>query len=236
MDVTRARYVHDTRRVCLPPPARPLVTPTTTETLYQRMAPVYDAIYGALLQPGRRRAMTRLAPQPGEHILEIGVGTGFGLRTYPAQCRVVAIDLSRPMLERASERRRKHGLGHVTLSQMDACRLAFADETFDAVYAPYVINVVPEPVRVVREMLRVCRPGGRLVLLNHFDDTEEAANAVNRLAGRAAALLSGVNWRVPLHRLLDETGLAAASIEPVNVPRVSSVVVCHKGATSMRAL
>src|SRR5262249_46825467 len=149
------------------------------ETVYQRLAPIYDLIYGAMLQPGRRRAMARLAPRAGESILEIGVGTGFGLMADPAGCRVVAIDLSAPMIERAAARVKRRTIAHLSLCRMDAARLAFPDAHFDAVYAPYVINVVSEPVQAAREMLRVCRPGGRLVLLNHFDRVDGSDNAVN---------------------------------------------------------
>src|SRR5262245_35828755 len=110
-----------------------------------------------MLQPGRSRAMERLAPRAGESILEVGVGTGFGLMAYPSHCRVVAIDLTASMIARAQRRLRTHRIAHVSLCRMDAATLAFPDSRFDAVYAPYVINVVPDPVRMAREMLRVCR-------------------------------------------------------------------------------
>ena len=71
------------------------------ETIYKRLAPVYDLIYGATLDPGRRLAMTRLAPGSGELILEVGVGTGLSAVEYPNRCRVAAIDLSPAMLHRA---------------------------------------------------------------------------------------------------------------------------------------
>jgi phosphatidylethanolamine/phosphatidyl-N-methylethanolamine N-methyltransferase len=162
--------------------------------------------------------MTRLAPSWGESILEIGVGTGLSAVQYPRGCRVVAIDVSAHMLERAQTRLRRRGVRHVTLCRMDGAHLAFPDAQFDAVYAPYVMNVVADPATVAREMLRVCRPSGRLVLLNHFDRAD-----IGRLASRA-----GVNWHVDLHALLRTVGLTALSVEGVNLPRVSSVVVCRK--------
>lgn len=202
-------------------------TTSTADIVYHQLAPLYDAMYGVLLQPGRRSAMTRLAPQAGESILEVGVGTGFGLRAYRSGCRVAAIDLSQDMLARAARRRQKHGLAQVTLCRMDATRLAFADGVFDAVYAPYVVNVVPDPVGVGREMLRVCRPGGRLVLLNHFDDVS-GSDAATRMAGRVASWLTGVNWHIELEPFLAQTGWCADSIEPTNLAGVSSVVLCRK--------
>ncbi len=203
---------------------------TTTEQVYRRLAPFYDVIYGATLQPGRRRAMARLAPGAGESILEVGVGTGMDLVEYPRDCRIVAIDLSAPMIKRAQDRLRRHGTAHVTLCRMDASRLAFADSTFDAVYAPYLINVVPDPVAVAREMLRVCRPQGRLVLLNHFDRIQPGKrhNRMTHAVGRLATGISGVNWHLDLPAFLRDTGLSLESVEGVNALRVSSVVLCRK--------
>jgi phosphatidylethanolamine/phosphatidyl-N-methylethanolamine N-methyltransferase len=171
--------------------------------------------------------MTRLAPAPGESILEIGVGTGLGAVGYPSDCRVVAIDLSGHMLDKARARLVRRRVEHVTLCQMDAARLAFPDAQFDAVYASYVLNVVPDPVAVAREMSRVCRPDGRIVLLNHFDDGRGNDRWLTRLVARMISRI-GVNWHFELSSLLESSDLTPASVELVNVPRVSSVVVCHK--------
>ena len=200
---------------------------TAVDAIYARLAPVYDLVYGVLLQPGRRTAMTRLAPRPGERILEVGVGTAITARRYPPGCRVVAIDVSEPMLRRVAARLARQRLGHVGLCRMDAMRLAFDEATFDAVYVPYLLNVVPDPLRAAREIARVCRPGGRVVFLNHFDRSQEEGPC-DRWLGRLAGVVSGVNWHLNLKPLLVATGLVELSVEPVNVPRVSAVVVCRK--------
>ena len=196
------------------------------EAIYQRLAPVYDLIYGVTLAPGRRRALARLAPRGGESILEVGVGTGLSAMSYPRDCRVAAIDLSPHMLERARARLARRDVRHVTLLRMDAAHLAFGDAQFDGIYAPYVMNVVHDPVAVAREMLRVCKPAGRVVLLNHFNH-ETGNDPVDRVLGRLASRI-GVNWHVDLPSLLRDSGLTAQSVERVNLPRVSSVVVCYK--------
>ena len=200
----------------------------TVELVYHRLAPIYDVIYGAILQPGRHRAMECLAPQPGDSVLEVGVGTGFGLRHYPAGCRVVAIDLSASMIARAHARLRRRPTPGMSLCRMDAARLALAGERFDAVYAPYLINVVPDPVAVAREMVRVCRPGGRLVFLNHFDRLDGEPDLVDRLVGKAATRISGVNWYLDFQTFMRSSGLVPHMVERVNVPRVSAVVVCRR--------
>jgi phosphatidylethanolamine/phosphatidyl-N-methylethanolamine N-methyltransferase len=196
------------------------------EPLYSHLAPFYDAIYGLSLEHGRRRAMRRLAPRPGESILEVGVGTGIGASRYPRECRVTAIDLSDAMLERARARIASR-CEHIRLCRMDAMRLGLPDAHFDGVYAPYVLNVVADPLAAAREMVRVCRPDGRIVLLNHFTRAE-THDLVSRVAGRLAGILSGVNWHLDLDALLREAGLVAIAIEYVNLPRVSSVVVCRR--------
>lgn len=200
---------------------------TAVEAVYSRLARFYDVIYGVTLEPGRRRAMTRLDPRPGETILEIGVGTGLSAVQYPPGCRVVAIDLSEAMLARARSRLTRKGVEHVALCRMDAARLAFGDAEFDAVYAPYVMNVVADPVHVAREMTRVCRPDGRIVILNHFEHAESRSRGLVRWLGRLA-WHAGVNWNVNLYSFLRDAGLTALSVDRVNVPRVSSVVVCRK--------
>jgi phosphatidylethanolamine/phosphatidyl-N-methylethanolamine N-methyltransferase len=199
---------------------------TLAELVYGRLTPLYDVVFGALLQSGRRRAMDHLNPTAGESILEVGVGTGVGLDGYPASCRVTAIDLSRAMVERARGRARESGTASVTFMQMDATRMAFADRSFDAVYAPHVVNVVPDPIAMGREMVRVCRPGGRVVLLNHFDGVPETSNFTNQVVGHVARLFS-VDWDLSLDDYLRQVGLEAITVESVNLPKLSSIVVCR---------
>lgn len=200
---------------------------TLADLVYARLTPLYDVVFGALLQDGRRRAMEHLNPSAGESVLEVGVGTGVHLRQYPASCRVTAIDLSMAMLERARGRADGVDSSAVSFAQMDATRLGFADASFDAVYAPHVVNVVPDPLAIGRELVRVCRPGGRVVLLNHFDGVPETTNLTNLVAGRIANLFS-VNWGVRLDEFLTHAGLEAIAVESVNLPRLSSVVLCRK--------
>jgi phosphatidylethanolamine/phosphatidyl-N-methylethanolamine N-methyltransferase len=194
--------------------------------LYGPLSPIYDIACGAMLQPGRRRAMALLNPRAGERILEVGVGTGYGINEYPIGCRVVAIDLSLAMLKRASGRLRPHHSA-IALCRMDASNLGFPSGSFDAVYVPYMINCVPDAVAVGRELRRVCAPHGRLVFLNHFAGVKATSNAVNALAGHFARAV-GVDWELRLDTFLEGAKLRACTVESVNVPRLSSVVLCQK--------
>ena len=135
---------------------------------YQRYAPFYDRLFGAVLEPGRRRLTQAVGALAPASILEVGVGTGLTLAHYPPTAKVTGIDLSDPMLELARCRARALPGRSITLRTMDAERMSFADHAFDCVTVPYVLSVTPDPRRLVSELRRVCKPGGRIFILNHF--------------------------------------------------------------------
>jgi phosphatidylethanolamine/phosphatidyl-N-methylethanolamine N-methyltransferase len=162
------------------------------ERLYARFASVYNAMFGPILHAGRREAMRALPLRTGDEILEVGIGTGLTATLYPSDCRVMGIDLSEPMLREAARHVESEGRTNVRLWRMDASSLGFPDESFDVVYAAYVISVVPDPVAVLKEMRRVCRVGGHIVLLNHFLSTDPVLSLLERwLAPLTARRRSG---------------------------------------------
>ena len=142
-----------------------------TEAAYGRWAPIYDLIFDLPFHPGRLAA-TRAAVAaagPDGSILVVGVGTGLELELMPANVRVTGIDISSAMLKIARERVARKALRHVkSLTVMDARALEFSDGQFDAVLAPYVMSVVPSPAQVLDEVWRVVRPGGQMIVMNHF--------------------------------------------------------------------
>ena len=195
--------------------------------VYENLAWAYDLTFGPALHPGRIDAIRRMGIKPGDRVLEVGVGTGINAALYPKECSVTGIDLSGPMLEKARDRIARKGVHNVRLLQMDAANLKFADDTFDIVYAPYVISVVPDPVAVTREMLRVCRPGGRIVILNHFRSRNRMGAWLERLIAPAAKYL-GFKSDLDLPAFLVQADLKPLSIQKVNVPRIWSLVTCVK--------
>lgn len=196
------------------------------ERVYDKIASIYDLAYGPILQPGRRRAMALMNPAPGTRVLEVGVGTGLNLSLYPRHCDVTGIDFSALMLVKADKRIARERL-RARLFQMDAADLRFPDNSFDVVYAPYVISVVPDPAAVLREMHRVCRPGGRLLILNHFRSAGPVMARVERwLSPRTVHI--GFKADLDREALLAEVGVTPESIEAVNVPRIWSLITARK--------
>jgi phosphatidylethanolamine/phosphatidyl-N-methylethanolamine N-methyltransferase len=197
------------------------------DNVYDKLAVVYDLIFGPTLHPGRLQAIERMNIQPGERVLEVGVGTGINLSLYPREAAVTGIDFSSSMLEKARERAAKPDAAPVRLLQMDAADLRFADNSFDIVYAPYLISVVPDPVRVAQEMHRVCRPGGRIIILNHFLSPNPFLSRIERLISPATI---HIGFKSDLDRpaFLAQADLKPVSIEKVNWPKIWSLVTCVK--------
>jgi phosphatidylethanolamine/phosphatidyl-N-methylethanolamine N-methyltransferase len=195
--------------------------------VYENIAWFYDFTFGPALHPGRMQAIQRMGIKRGDRVLEVGVGTGINADLYPRDCAVTGIDLSAPMLEKARERVARKGIRNVRLVEMDAADIKFADSTFDIVYAPYLISVVPDPIAVVKEMRRVCRPGGRIVILNHFRSAGRIASTLERMIAPFTLYL-GFKSDLDLPAFLVQADLQPISIEKVNVPRIWSLVTCRK--------
>jgi phosphatidylethanolamine/phosphatidyl-N-methylethanolamine N-methyltransferase len=168
---------------------------------YRRWAPVYDLAFGRITQGGRIRAAQHVNAQGGS-VLEVGIGTGLALDFYASHVRVTGIDLSAEMLREAELRAKRKAVRNlVGLHQMDAREIAFPDASFDHVAAMHIMSVVPEPERVLAEMARLCRPGGSVMIANHFAGRAEGWSFAERLAAPLANLL-GWHSDFPIERVL----------------------------------
>lgn len=191
---------------------------------YNRIAGAYDILFDHVFREGRVESIRAMDLRPGQRVLEVGVGTGLNLPLYPDGVLVTGIDLSAPMLREARARTARD---RFSLARMDATSLAFADDTFDTVYAPYVVSVVPFPRRVVTEMGRVCRPGGRVVVVNKFGSRHPLGNWFER---RLSPLTHRVGFRLdlPVEDILGTPGLVLSARRRVNLLNLWQMLVFEK--------
>jgi phosphatidylethanolamine/phosphatidyl-N-methylethanolamine N-methyltransferase len=168
----------------------------TIARAYARWAPIYDVVFGAVFEPGRRASIDA-AERIGGRILDVGVGTGISLSDYSRRNRVIGVDYSEPMLRKALHRVTELKLPHVdALAVMDAQRLGFRDAYFDVVVAQFVITAVPDPEATLDEFARVTKPGGEIILVNHLSAEAGLRWAFDQWFSPVARRLG---WRTEFH-------------------------------------
>jgi phosphatidylethanolamine/phosphatidyl-N-methylethanolamine N-methyltransferase len=208
------------------PPNEHRLTQASVLTAYRRMAPIYDWVFDACFAHGRRQAIAALSRGEGRRVLEVGVGTGLSLRQWPRDFSVTGIDLSAEMLQRAEKARQRFQLTNVTLKVMDAQAMEFPDDSFDSVAAMYVVSVAPDLSALLREMRRVCRPGGAICIVNHFEHENRMLRWFEEsLSGYAGVL--GFDSALPISRITELDGFRVQSIRPVNWGGFWSLIVAE---------
>ena len=163
--------------------------------LYAEFAPLYDKVFGKIFYSRLERVIEDLDIPPGAKVLEVGAGTGTSFPAYPSHCEVTGIDLAPDMLSRARQKILDNGWTHIKVLEMNALQLEFPDNSFDYVMAFHVVTVVPDPIRMISEAKRVCKPGGRIVIVNHF--TSEFP-LVGSLTQALDPLTRWLGWRTDL--------------------------------------
>jgi len=136
--------------------------------IYYEFSHLYERVFTNVLGPRVCSTIRSLNIPVNAKVLEVGVGTGLALAAYPTNVDVLGIDLAPEMLAQAQEKVDEHGWNHITLRQMDALNMDLPDEQFDYVMAFHIVSVVPDAEQLVREMLRVTKTGGTIVIINHF--------------------------------------------------------------------
>ena len=195
------------------------------EKVYDRSSPFYDLLFGRVSHGGRQKAPELLQLRAGDRLLEVGVGTGLSIPEFPEHVEITGVDVSQGMLDKAEKRMQDLGRTNVQLVKMDASQLEFEDDTFDAVLAAYVISTVPDPIKVVEEMKRVCKADGTILFLNHF-------RSRNKVVGMTEKLLSPLFWRVgfqtnlDLRELQEQTGLTAETRSKLDFMGLWTAVRC----------
>ena len=165
--------------------------------VYSDLARFYDFFFGRVFVDREHEVIESLNLRPGNRVLEVGVGTGIALDGYPPYAHVVAIDPSADMLERAKKRVTENGWRHIELRQGDALNLDYPDNSFDYVTSFHVLTVVPDPYRMMSEMVRVCKPGGRIALTTHFQSSNPVIAVINTIVNPVTRQLG---WTTKLRK------------------------------------
>jgi len=195
--------------------------------LYSEFAPLYDKIFGKIFYSRLERVIEELDIPPGAEVLEVGAGTGTSFPAYPSHCEVTGIDLAPDMLSRAQRKIRDNGWTHLKVLEMNALDLEFPVDTFDYVMAFHVVTVVPDPVRMIAEAQRVCKPGGNIVIVNHFTSDFPLLGSLTEALD---PLTRWLGWRtnVRLKPFIETTSLAVEKVYKLSKASLYTVVLGRK--------
>jgi phosphatidylethanolamine/phosphatidyl-N-methylethanolamine N-methyltransferase len=192
--------------------------------LYSDFAPLYDKTFGKIFSSRLRSVIETLDIPLGAKVLEVGAGTGTSFPAYPNHCEVIGIDLAPDMLARAQEKILENGWTHLKVMEMNALDLKFPDNSFDYVMAFHVVTVVPDPIRMIQEAKRVCKPGGKIVVVNHFTSTSPLLGFLTEAVDPVTRRL-GWSTKLRLKPFVEEAGLEIAEIYKTSKLSLYTVLV-----------
>ncbi|HLI61867.1 MAG TPA: methyltransferase domain-containing protein [Terriglobales bacterium] len=195
--------------------------------VYSDFAHFYDRFFGRAFVDSEHEVIEWLNLRPGQRVLEVGVGTGISLDAYPPYVHVVGIDPSPEMLDHAKTKARENDWRHVELMTGDAQNLPMPADSFDVVCAFHVVTVVPDPEQAMREMIRVCKPGGRVVVINHFRTEKPILGFLVRIANPLTKHL-GWTTRLRYRDFIKDVPLTVERCEKASL--LHTVMVARKGA------
>jgi len=197
--------------------------------IYSEFAPLYDKIFGKLFYNRIERVIDDLEIPIGAKVLEVGAGTGTSFPAYPTHCNVTGIDLAPDMLAQARQKIQENSWRHLKVMEMNALHLEFPDNTFDFVMAFHVVTVVPDPIRMIAEAKRVCRPNGKIVIVNHFTSDVPVLGTLTKAMD---PLTRWLGWRTDLQLkpFIETTGLSIEKVYKLSKTSLYTVVLGRKGA------
>jgi phosphatidylethanolamine/phosphatidyl-N-methylethanolamine N-methyltransferase len=163
--------------------------------LYRNLVPAYEAVWPTIARRNIQKAVRSLKIPDGAKVLEVGVGTGLSLETYPDHIDMLGVDLSESMLAEAERKIDERSWNHVRVMPMNAEELDFEDSSFDFVTSFHTISVVSDPDAMMSEMVRVCRPGGVILIINHFRSENPL---IARVVDSAGNITKRLGWRTDL--------------------------------------
>jgi phosphatidylethanolamine/phosphatidyl-N-methylethanolamine N-methyltransferase len=195
--------------------------------VYSDLAHLYDAVFGRAFVDHEHEVLESLSFRPNQRVLEVGVGTGISLDAYPPYVHIVGVDASADMLTHAIAKTHENGWGHVEVRQGDALHLDFPDNSFDWVTSFHVMTVVTEPRRMMDEMVRVCKPGGRIVLISHFASPKRWLYLLGTIVNPLTKLI-GWTTRLRARDVLDGQPIVVERNERFSRASVHFILVARK--------
>ena len=165
------------------------------QKIYSRYSCFYDIIFSQFFYPRIRLGLEKIGIKNGDRIIEVGVGTGLSLSLYPQSCKVVGIDITRKMLEKAKAKKEKFGFNHVDLFEMDGENICFVDNSFDHAVLPFVASVVPSVEQLMSEVKRVTKKGGKIIIINHLSSKLSFISSMEKLL---TPVFMKLGWRTGL--------------------------------------
>ena len=198
-----------------------------TRRRYNRIAPIYDLMKVIVEQVAYSQWRESLwSHVAGREVLEVGVGTGKNLRYYPDNVRVTAVDFSRRMMERAV-RRARTTVDETRFLRTDAQHMAFADGTFDAAVTTFVFCSVPDPVLGLREIKRVVRRGGKVLLLEHVRINAPIIGPVMDLLDPVSVRIMGPHIARRTVQNVRKSGLVVDHVEELTLGALVKLIFAH---------
>ena len=203
--------------------------------LYSELAPLYDKVFGKIFYSRLERVIEDLDIPAGAKILEVGAGTGTSFPAYPTHCEITGVDLAPDMLARARRKIQENSWSHLKVMEMDALDLKFPDNSFDYVMAFHVVTVVPDPLRMIAEANRVTKPGGRIVIVNHFTTDVPVLGSLTQALDPMTRWLG---WRtdLKLKPFIETSHLKVEKIYKHNKASLYTVLIFKKERKPLRPL
>lgn len=191
---------------------------------YDRFSSTYDLIFRPLLESGRAKAIEILNPPQGAKVLEVGIGTGLSLDFYPDDISLTAFDFSMGMLKETKKKTENPRFCNTELLQMDVQNMAFADDSFDHILSAYVLTVVEDTHKAVKEIFRVARPGAKVVLINHLRSDSKILGAIEDFFHPVFSGLGLFTLDRDLVKILESNGAENIRIEPSSFLRLHHII------------
>ncbi len=196
-----------------------------TTKIYSLYSYFYDSFFGAIFHPGLRAASELMNIQPGERVLEVGIGTGMSLSLYPDNVEVVGIDINQDMIKQAGEKKQRMSYTNVKLCITDATEMGFKDNYFDKVIASHSITVIPKPDETLKELKRVCKEDAEFFFLNYSGSDDNVVARIEKAWSPIRSRL-GLGKAIDLEGLLQKANFKIDFKNRVNIFKLFQLIKC----------